>query len=118
MDLNYTLLHNSTLVLADVPYALFTLLGLNAALSAAGGSRRYLWLFVASLLMGVPSLIRINGIAIPLAIALFFYCSWKDLSRPKRLFWIAAFLAISFVPFFLWQYWKWSFPSPNPKGLI
>lgn len=114
--LNYTLLSNSTLVLADVPYALFTLLGLNAALSAAGSSRRYLWLFVTSLLMGIPLLIRINGIAIPLATALFFYCSWKDISRPKRLFWIAAFLAISFIPFFLWQYWKWSFPISESEG--
>jgi hypothetical protein len=114
--LNYTLLYNSSLVLADVPYALFTFLGLNAALSAVGDSRRCLWLFVASLLMGMPPLIRINGVAIPIATVLFFYCSWNDLSRPKRLLGIAVFLAIAFIPFFLWQYWKWSFPISESEG--
>jgi hypothetical protein len=114
--LNYTLLYNSTFVLADVPYALFTFLGLNAALSDGGDSRRYLWLLVASLLMGIPPLMRINGVAIPIATALFLYCSWKDLSRPKRSFWIVVFLAISFIPFFLWQYWKLSFPISESEG--
>lgn len=114
--LNHVLLSNSTFVLADVPYALFTFIALHAALSTVTDSGRYPRLVIAGLLMGIPPLIRINGIAIPFAAAIFFYCNWTSLSRGKRLLGIAVFLAISFIPFFLWQNWKLSFPVSESEG--
>ena len=114
--LSHALVYNSTLVLADVPFALFTLIALNAALSAAEGRRVNLWLIISGLLMGIPSLIRINGTALPLSTALFFYCSWKGLSRPKLLLRILVFLLLAFGPFVLWQYWKAGFPVSESEG--
>ena len=114
--LNHALLYNSTLVLADVPYALFTLIALNAALSAAERPDANLWVIIAGLLMGITPLIRINGIALPLSTALFFYYSWMGMSRPK--FWLRmlVFLLLAFGPFFLWQYWKAGFPLSESEG--
>ncbi|MGO9120356.1 MAG: ArnT family glycosyltransferase [Desulfomonilaceae bacterium] len=114
--LNHALLYNSTLVLTDVPYALFTLIALNAALSAAEGPNINLWMIIAGLLMGIPPLIRINGIALPLSTALFFYCSWKGLPRPKLLLRILVFLLLALGPFVLWQYWKAGFPVSESEG--
>jgi 4-amino-4-deoxy-L-arabinose transferase-like glycosyltransferase len=114
--LNHALVYNSTLILADVPYALFTLIALNAALSAAEGPNIIPWLIIAGLLMGIPPLIRINGIALPLSTALFFCCSWKGLSRPKLFLRILVFLSLSFGPFVLWQYWKAGFPVSASEG--
>ncbi len=114
--LNHILLYNSTFVLADVPYALFTFIALNAALSAAEDSSHYARLAVAGLLMGIPPLIRINGAAIPVATAFFLYCAWTNLSRQRRVIDTAVFLLISFLPFFLWQYWKSSFPISESEG--
>ncbi|MBI5247938.1 MAG: glycosyltransferase family 39 protein [Desulfomonile tiedjei] len=114
--LNHILLFNSTFVLADVVYALFTLIALNAALSAAEESGDHSRLLIAGLIMGIPPLIRINGAAIPVSTAIFFYCAWKNFSTRKRLLRIALFLAISFIPFLLWQYWKSSFPVSESEG--
>ena len=114
--LSHSLVYNSTFVLADVPYALFTFIALNAALSAAEGPRINLWMIIAGLLMGIPPLIRINGIALPLSTALFFYCSWKGLSRPKLLLRILVFLLLALGPFVLWQYWKAGFPVSASEG--
>jgi 4-amino-4-deoxy-L-arabinose transferase-like glycosyltransferase len=114
--LSHALVYNSTLVLADVPFALFTLIALNATLSAAEGPNVNLWLIISGLLMGIPPLIRINGIALPLSTALFFYCSWRGLSRPKLLLRILVFLLLAFGPFLLWQYWKAGFPVSESEG--
>ncbi len=113
--LNYVLLYNATFVLADVPFALFTFIALHGVLSAKD-SPTYAWLAVAAGIMAIPCLIRINGIAIPFAAAVFFFSAWKDVSKTERLIKILFFLIISIVPFVLWQYWKASFPISESEG--
>jgi len=112
---NYVLLYNSTFVLADVPFALFTFIALHAVL-AAQDARAYGWAVVSAVLIGIPCLIRINGMAIPFAAAIFLFCSWKDLPRIERLTRIALFLIIACIPFVLWQYWKGCFPVSDSEG--
>jgi 4-amino-4-deoxy-L-arabinose transferase-like glycosyltransferase len=112
---NYVLLYNSTFILADVPFALFTFIALHGVLSAKD-SPTYAWLAVAAGLMAIPCLIRINGIAIPFAAAVFFFSVWKDLSKTDRVIRIAFFLIVSSIPFVLWQYWKASFPVSESEG--
>jgi len=59
---NHVLLHNATFTTSDVPFALFTLVALNAALHA-GSQPRHPWgaVVLAGLLAGVPALFRVNG---------------------------------------------------------
>gem|GEM_PF-519434 len=113
---NQTLVHNSTLVLADVPFALFTFVALNCALSAARGPHRATWLVIAGLVMGILPVIRINGAATPVAVAIFLLYSWKDVTWTRRIASIAFFLFLAFLPALMWQYWKASFPVSVSEG--
>jgi hypothetical protein len=113
--LNYALLYNSTFILADVPFAFFTFIALHGVLSAKD-CPTYALLAVSAALMAIPCLIRINGIAIPFAAAVFFFSAWKDLSKSERLIKTLFFLILSIVPFVLWQYWKASFPVSESEG--
>lgn len=114
--LNHVLLENSALTLADVPFAFFTLVSLNAVLSAAHEKNRGVWLILAGLLASAPPLIRINGLGVPPAAAFFLFCSWKDTPPVRRLCLIALFLILAYAPTSIWVSWKSSFPASFGEG--
>jgi hypothetical protein len=113
---NHVLLDNATLTLSDVPFALFTLISLNAVLSASVQKNRAIWIILASVLTGLLPIIRINGLGVPPAAAIFLFYSWKNVKLLRRSFWIALFLLLSFAPFAIWQIWKASFPVAFGEG--
>jgi hypothetical protein len=115
--LNHVLLYNSTFTLADVPFALFTLIALQAILSASVGENRVAWTIAAAALTGILPLIRINGLGVPLASSFFLYCSWKrDMKWGPRLCLLALFLLLAFTPTGLWEIRKASFPASFSEG--
>lgn len=113
---NHVLLLNSTFTASDVPFALSTLVALNAVLSAAGPRHRVLWLVAAGLLAGLPALVRVNGWGVAPAAAIFLMCSRTDEPVSRRALRVAAFLAISVVPGALWAMHKTSYPTSFNEG--
>lgn len=113
---NHVLLHNSTLTLSDVPFALFALIALNAVLSASYRDNRTTWIILAGLLTGLLPIIRINGLGVAPAAAIFYFCSWKDMRPAKRCLWIGIFFVLALAPFAAWQAFKWSFPVSFSEG--
>jgi 4-amino-4-deoxy-L-arabinose transferase-like glycosyltransferase len=113
---NHTLLFNSTLVTSDVPFALFTLVALNAVLSAGQPPHRVSWTVFAGLLCGLPTLLRVNGWGLPPAAAVFLFFAWYDRKAVTRLGWLAVFLVLAFLPPAVWQLCKAGFPSSYTEG--
>ena len=114
--LNHCLLYNSTFILADVPFALFTYLALNAVIWAGRGQSILLSTVAAGLLVSTLPLIRINGLGVAPAVALFLACAWKHRRWKVQLVYIGLFLAVAYAPFGLWQAWKSSFPVSLSEG--
>ncbi|MBI4964199.1 MAG: glycosyltransferase family 39 protein [Desulfomonile tiedjei] len=114
--LNHALLHNSTFTTADVPFALFTLLGLNAVLSAAKNPHNLSWTIAAGILIGIPALIRVNGWGVPPAAAIFLWYAWKDTTRSSKLVMVAVFLVFAFLAPVGWVLYKSSFPGSFNEG--
>jgi 4-amino-4-deoxy-L-arabinose transferase-like glycosyltransferase len=113
---NHALLSNATFTSSDVPFALVSLVGLNAVISAAGTKNRVQWTLLSGLLLGLPALIRINGWGIPPAAALYLFCQWKDRPYGARVLWTAVFLLFAILPGMTWEWYKWSFPSSHQEG--
>lgn len=113
---SYTLLHNSTLILADVPFTLFTLIALNGAVFSAGQKTRLFWAVISGLFVSVLPLIRINGLGVAPAVAFFLFCAWKDEKWPRKLLYGWIFLVIASAPWVAWQLWKSSFPVSASEG--
>ena len=114
--LNHVLLHNSTLTISDVPFALFCLIALHVLLFAGERKDRILWAVLAGFTIGLLPLIRINGLGFAPAAAVFLLFSWKDMRLRARLFWVAVFLLWALAPFGLWQLWKSSLPHSDAEG--
>ncbi len=114
--INHVLLDNSTYTLTDVPFALFTLLGLNALLSAARTSNRLAWTVISGCLLGLLPVIRVNGLGVPPVAAFFLFFSWKDATVLRRSVYVVFFLAFAFAPAELWQVYKASFPVSFSEG--
>jgi hypothetical protein len=113
---NHALLHNSTFVLADIPFALFTAVALNATLSAARGRSLAIWIIIAGLLVSLLPLIRINGLGVAPAVTIFLICSWKDRTWSTRFLYAGVFLIVAYAPFVVWQLWKASFAASASEG--
>ncbi|MEW6529610.1 MAG: glycosyltransferase family 39 protein [Thermodesulfobacteriota bacterium] len=113
---NHVLLENSTLMLSDVPFALSCLLGLHMALWAGSSSWRLPAAIIAGIALGIPPLLRINGLAVPIAAAFFLWCAWNGLSLARRMLLSALTLACAYAPFIAWQWWKLSFPASFGEG--
>jgi hypothetical protein len=115
--LNHVLLYYSSFTLADVPFALFTLVALHAVLSASDSENRVAWTLAAAVLTGVLPLIRINGLGVPLAAGFFLYCSWeRDTKWGPRLGLVVLFMLLAFAPAGLWELRKASFPPSFSEG--
>ena len=114
--LNHTLLHNASCTSSDVPFALVSLVGLHAVISAAGSRRRLFWTLCSGVLVGLPALVRVNGWGVPPAAAVFLFCQWYDRRYAVRLLYVAAFLLVAFVPGLLWEQYKATFPSSMQEG--
>jgi 4-amino-4-deoxy-L-arabinose transferase-like glycosyltransferase len=113
---NHVLLENSTLTLSDVPFALTCLIGLHVALWAADSSRGLPAAMISGLILGISPLLRINGLAVPVAVVFFLWCAWKGLGLARRMLLSALALACAYAPFFAWQWWKLSFPQYFGEG--
>lgn len=114
---NHVLLQNSTFTTSDVPFALFALIALNAALSAASNIR-HSWavMVTAGLLAGLPALIRVNGWGIPPAVAVFVFCSRTNRSLIRRALVAGAFLVVAMIPTLAWEAYKATFPTSLHEG--
>ncbi len=108
--LNHVLLHNSTLTLADAPFALWTMIALHATVTSGRMKPGIPAVLIAGLTFGLLPLIRINGLGAPIAAAVFLFSAWSDRPGKRRIIWIALFLLIAFAPFGLWQAWKTTVP--------
>jgi hypothetical protein len=113
---NHALLHNSTFSASDVPFALFGLCSLNAALSAARNPGKLRWTIFAALIAGIPPLIRINGLGLVATSAFFLWCTWKDVTLSRRLAHTALFLVLAIVPIAVWESHKAFFPVSVNEG--
>ncbi len=114
---NHVLLHNSTLTISDVPFALFALLALHAALSSFGSRRVWIPTIAAGLIAGVLPMIRINGMGVPPAIAFFFlFTESACRDRRTRILQTTIFLALAYLPTVLWECWKATVPASLNEG--
>jgi len=113
---NHVLLLNSTFTASDVPFALCTLIALNAVVSAARSQHRTLWIVAAGLLAGLPALVRVNGWGVAPAAAIFLICSRTDRSVSRHMVLVVTFLAVSVIPGALWVIHKASYPSSFHEG--
>jgi 4-amino-4-deoxy-L-arabinose transferase-like glycosyltransferase len=129
---NHVLLDNSTLTLADVPFALFSMIALNCLASAgasvndmgdsaARGGRFFdpvfwFWTVAAGLAAGLLPLIRINGLGSAAAGAFFLYCSSRGRVPAHRALQLVVFLGLAFLPAAIWQLWKASLPQSFSEG--
>jgi 4-amino-4-deoxy-L-arabinose transferase-like glycosyltransferase len=114
--LNHVLLHFSAHTLSDVPFALVVTAAMIAVVKACDDRLRKPWIVLAGLLMGLPPLLRINGLGTAPAVVLGFWFMWGDFSRRERLLWIVIFLVLALVPFGYWQWLKASFPVSESEG--
>ncbi|MDQ7782738.1 MAG: glycosyltransferase family 39 protein [Desulfomonilaceae bacterium] len=114
--INHTLLHNAAFTTSDVPFALVSLLALNAVVSAGGGSKRVFWTIFAGFLLGLPALIRVNGWGIPPAAAIYLFTSWTDRAYSRRAVWIGVVLLLSVTPGLLWELYKANIPGSFHEG--
>jgi 4-amino-4-deoxy-L-arabinose transferase-like glycosyltransferase len=114
--LNHELLHDSTMILADAPFALAFLIAMNLLLWSADSRISSLKILLTAAVFGLLPIIRINGIGVPPFAAFFLFCAWKSDRKTKRWFWSIAFLAMSVAPFIMWQIWKASFPVSDFEG--
>ena len=113
---NHVLLENSTLMLSDVPFALSCLLGLHMALWAGSSSRRLPAAVIAGIVLGIPALLRINGLAVPIAAVFFLWCAWKSLGLARRVLLSILVLACAYAPWVVWECWKSAFPASFGEG--
>jgi 4-amino-4-deoxy-L-arabinose transferase-like glycosyltransferase len=95
---NHVLLYNSTLTLSDAPFALFTLFAVTALVVTAEKKFPLHLVIAAALLTGLPALIRINGLGIPIAGGFFVFCSMRDSSLLRRFIYCALFVLIALAP--------------------
>ncbi|MBM4326237.1 MAG: glycosyltransferase family 39 protein [Deltaproteobacteria bacterium] len=114
--LNHALLENSALTLSDVPFALSCLMGLHVALWAADTSPCLPAALIAGLVLGVSPLLRINGLAVPIAAVFFLWSAWKGLSLSRRIFLSVAVLVCAYAPWIMWEWWKSAFPASFGEG--
>jgi 4-amino-4-deoxy-L-arabinose transferase-like glycosyltransferase len=114
--LNYALINNSCLVLADVPFALFSTIACLSLFKAAGKEPKILWAVITGAALSVLPLIRINGMGFGPAAAVFLFFSWKEAGLVKRLLFVGLVLAIAYLPIGAWTVWKASFPSSASEG--
>lgn len=114
---NHVLLQNATFTTSDVSFALFTLLALNAALSAAS-QPRHSWATVAlaGLLAGLPALIRVNGWGIPPAVAVFILLGDTRVGVVRRVAATVVFLVFALIPPLAWEAYKATFPISQAEG--
>jgi hypothetical protein len=112
-SLNYCVVKNSTLILADVPFAFFVFIALIVILWAS--ERRSMHSAVlAGLVSGLPVLVRINGLGLPAAGIVFLFFSGFDIR--ERIGRTLSYFAAAIVPLLIWQVWKASFPPSAAEG--
>ncbi len=114
--MSHTLVQNATFVLADVPFALFTIIALIVIFDAGSDQGSLGRIIAAGLLTGILPLIRINGLAVPVAAAFYFTVSGREQAWSRRATNIGFFLALSYLPTLVWQIWKASFPVSASEG--
>ncbi|MFZ5866663.1 MAG: ArnT family glycosyltransferase [Thermodesulfobacteriota bacterium] len=113
---NHVLLGNSTLMLSDVPFALSCLLGLHMALCAGSSSWGLPAAVFAGIALGIPPLLRINGLAVPIAAVFFLWCAWRGRSLAQRVLLSTLVLACAYAPWVVWEWWKSAFPASFGEG--
>jgi hypothetical protein len=114
--LNHALLANSALTLADVPFALFTLLALHGVVSAARAPDSRATLLAAGLLCAVPPLIRVNGVGVIPSALFYLACAPPKVSRRLLFVRLVVFAVIASAPPVLWEYFKSGFPPSSEEG--
>jgi len=112
---NHTLLSNCTFTTSDVPFALVSLVALNAVLRAGGREATYLRVVPVGLLIGLPALVRVNGWGLPPAAALFLWSSLAAGSR-RRIGLVVVFLLAALIPTVAWEAYKAHFPISQTEG--
>ncbi len=113
---NHVLLHNSTLTLSDAPFALAALVALTISASACTRELRPFMVLVAALSLSILPLMRINGLGIPVGVAVGLLAGWRNRPWSARLGWLALFLVIAFAPAAAWHCWKASLPHSAAEG--
>jgi hypothetical protein len=113
---NYTLIANSVLVLADIPFGFFSTLSLILAVITARQTPKLMNVIAAALIAGILPLIRINGLGFAPVIAFFLWFSWRPFGNFKKLWMLFFFLIISYLPFLLWIIHKSGYPVSISEG--
>ncbi len=113
---NYALVNNSTLVLADIPFALFSTMACLSLFWAAQKDPGIIVACITGLAFGVLPLIRINGMGFGPAAAMFLFLAWKRKGWAKCLFYLGLVLVLAYLPIGVWTAWKWSFPASASEG--
>lgn len=114
--LSNTLLVNSTFETSDVLFAFFGFLSLILLISLNTGENQNYLLTIGGVLSGIPALVRINGWGIPLSSGIFLFFSRQNQSLPRRVGFMLAFIAISLILPFSWEYYKSSYPASYNEG--
>ena len=115
-SINHTIVLNSTFTSSDVPFTMFCLIALHIMLWLSGHRNSRAIFIIAALATGLPALVRINGLGVPPALAIFLWSLYPEQSGMKRFARPLLFMGLSFVLPLLWEFHKSGFPVSTQEG--
>lgn len=114
--INHTIVSNSTYTSSDIPFTVLCLISFHVVCWAAKQGDSYVPILVAAIVSGLPALVRINGLGIPPALAIFIWSSHPKSSVSSRSIRCLLFLVIAFCLPAAWEYYKLGFPVSTLEG--
>lgn len=115
-SINHTIVLNSTFTSSDVPFTMFCLIALHIMLWLSDHRNSRAIFIIAALAAGLPALVRINGLGVPPALAIFLWSLYPEQSSMKRFARPLVFMGLSFVLPLLWEFHKSGFPVSSQEG--
>ncbi len=115
-SINHTIVLNSTYTSSDVPFTMFCLLAFHVILWVSDHRDSWVVLIIGALVCGLPALVRINGLGVPPAFAIYLWSVYPDGSRDKRFVRPLLFLAVSLCLPLVWEFYKTSYPVSTQEG--
>lgn len=114
--INHTIVLNSTYTSSDIPFTMLCLLAFHIVFWASNHRDSLVLLFLAAFFSGLPALVRINGLGLPPALAIYLWSIYPGDSGAKRFIRPLLFLGVSLCLPMAWEYYKSGFPVSTQEG--
>ncbi len=115
-SINHTIVLNSTYTSSDIPFTMSCLLAFHMIFWASSHRDSFVLLFLAAVVSGLPGLVRINGLGLPPALAVYLWSIYPGDSGAKRFIRPLLFLCVSLCLPMAWEYYKSGFPVSTQEG--